>query len=140
MRFVCRMKILLAFLLGAFVTVALAEPRGTVKDVTPDEAALLLKSDMKPLVLDVRTPDEFAAGHIPGATNVDFLEDNFEKRVAALDATGPVILHCAAGNRSSQALKKIIALKKFGAIYHLKSGFNGWKAAGKPLEKEPAAK
>lgn len=134
------MKSLLIFLLCAFVSVSFAEPSSGVKDVTPAEAEALLKGDVKPLVLDVRTPDEFAKGHIPGAKNVDFLEDDFEKRLAALEGSRAVILHCAAGSRSSQALTKIVALKKFGAIYHLKSGFNGWKAAGKPVETKPDAK
>ena len=112
-----------------------------MKDVTPDEAALLMKD--KPgtvLVLDVRTPDEFAEGHIPGAVNADFLGDDFEKQIAALPADRPLIVHCAAGNRSSKAVGKIAAIRKAAQIFHLKSGFNGWKAAGKPVERKPAAK
>jgi rhodanese-related sulfurtransferase len=111
------------------------------KDVTPDEAALLMKSKSAPaLVIDVRTPDEFAEGHIPGAKNVDFLGDDFEKQIAALPADRPLIVHCAAGNRSSKAVVKIAAMQKSAQIFHLKSGFNGWKAAGKPVETKPAAK
>jgi len=111
------------------------------KDVTPDEAALLMKSKPAPaLVIDVRTPDEFAEGHIPGAKNVDFLGDDFEKQIAALPADRPLIVHCAAGNRSAKAVGKISAMQKFAQIFHLKSGFNGWKAAGKPVETKPAAK
>jgi rhodanese-related sulfurtransferase len=112
----------------------------TMKDVTPDEAALLMKS--KPggaLVIDVRTPEEFAEGHIPGARNVDFLGDDFEKQIAALPTDRPLIVHCAAGNRSSKAVVKISAMQKFAQIFHLKSGFNGWKAAGKPVETKPPA-
>lgn len=127
------MKRLLAVLLS-LATASFAEPTSTVKDVTPDEAEALLKGAIKPLVLDVRTPEEFAKGHIPGAKNVDFLGDDFEKQLAKLEASGPVIVHCAAGNRSSQALPAIAALKKFTAIYHLKAGFSGWKAAGKAAE------
>jgi len=113
----------------------------TMKDVTPDEAALLMKSKPAPaLMIDVRTPDEFAEGHIPGARNVDFLGDDFEKQIAALPADRPLIVHCAAGNRSSKAVAKISAMQKFAQIFHLKSGFNGWKAAGKPVETKPAAK
>jgi rhodanese-related sulfurtransferase len=113
----------------------------TVKEVTPDDAALLMKSKPAPaLVIDVRTPDEFAEGHIPGARNVDFLGDDFEKQIAALPADRPLIVHCAAGNRSSKAVAKISAMQKSAQIFHLKSGFNGWKAAGKPVETKPAAK
>ena len=110
------------------------------KDVTPDEAALLMKGKAPVLVVDVRTPDEFAEGHIPGAKNVDFLGDDFEKQFAALPTDRPLIVHCAAGNRSSKAVVKIAALQKSAQIFHLKSGFNGWKVAGKPIETKPAAK
>lgn len=106
-----------------------------VKNVSPDEAEALMKAKPGVLILDVRTPDEFAQGHIPGAKNVDFFGDDFEKQVAGLDASKPVLVHCASGNRSSQALGKITAVKKFSVIYHLKAGFSGWKAAKKPVDK-----
>ncbi len=129
-----RMKTFLAIFFCALFSIAPAAPEGATKDVTPDEAEALLKGASKPLVLDVRTPEEFAKGHIPGAKNVDFFEDDFEKRVAALAESGPVIVHCAAGGRSAQALPKIAALKKFGTIYHLKAGFSGWASAKKAVE------
>ncbi len=143
------MKILPVLLLAAFVNFAphaiAAEPKqpvgakaSTTKDVTPDEAAALMKGKPGVLVIDVRTPDEFAEGHIPGAKNVDFLGDDFEKQLAALPAERPLLVHCAAGNRSSKAVVKIAALKMSAEIFHLKSGFNGWKAAGKPVEVKAA--
>ncbi len=111
-----------------------------VKDVTPDEAATLMKGKSPVLVVDVRTADEFAEGHIPGAKNADFLGDDFEKQLAALPTDRPLIVHCAAGNRSSKAVAKLSALKNSAQIFHLKSGFNGWKAAGKPIEMKAASK
>ena len=145
------MKILPALLVAtlvSFTPVTIAsEPKQaavataqTAKDVTPEEAASLMKGKAPVLVVDVRTPDEFAEGHIPGAVNVDFLGDDFEKQLAALPTDRPVIVHCAAGNRSSKAIVKIAALQKAAQIFHLKSGFNGWKAAGKPIETKPAVK
>ncbi len=147
MRFVAGMKMFLALLLTAILTgavpaqsAAAGKPAGavtTVKDVSPDEAEALMKTSPKLLILDVRTPDEFAAGHIRGAKNADFLGDDFERQIAALDPASPVLVHCAAGNRSSQAVKKIEALKKFDAVHHMKAGFNGWAAAKKPVERKP---
>ena len=113
-------------------------PAATSKNVTPDEAEALMKSTPELVILDVRTPDEFAAGHIRGAKNADFFGDDFEKQIAALDPAKPVLVHCAAGNRSAQAVKKMEALKKGGVIYHLKVGFSGWSAAKKPVEGKPA--
>ncbi|HYR59246.1 MAG TPA: rhodanese-like domain-containing protein [Chthoniobacteraceae bacterium] len=103
-----------------------------VTDVTPEQAEKLLKENPKTLVLDVRTAGEFKAGHIPGAKNVDFFDDNFAKQVAALDSATPIIVHCAAGGRSAQSLP---FLKDKKVVYHLKDGFRAWEKAGKPVEK-----
>lgn len=103
-----------------------------VTNVTADEAEKLLKENPQTVVLDVRTADEFKAGHIAGAKNVDFFDDNFAKQVAALDPATPIIVHCAAGGRSAQSLP---FLKDKKAVYHLKEGFRGWEKAGKPVAK-----
>lgn len=104
------------------------------KNVSPDEAQKLLKDNPKVVVLDVRTPEEFAAGHIAGAKNVDFKAPDFAAKVAALDKTTPYLVHCAAGGRSGKTLD-LIKDKGFAAIYHLNDGFKAWQKAGKPVEK-----
>jgi rhodanese-related sulfurtransferase len=110
--------------------------RATAKNVTPDEVEKLLSLDPKPIVLDVRTPEEFASGHIPGATNIDSGDPDFAKKVAALEAEKrPVIVHCAAGGRSARMLPTVTA-QKFPAVYHMNKGFSAWSAAGKPVEKK----
>jgi rhodanese-related sulfurtransferase/type 1 glutamine amidotransferase len=85
-------------------------------------------------VLDVRTGEEFNAGHIPGAVNLDVLDAGFEKQVAALDKSKTYLVHCAAGRRSANAAEQMKALG-FKSVVDLAPGFNGWKAAGKPVEK-----
>ena len=102
-----------------------------VKDVSVEEAAKLIQDNPKTLVLDVRTPEEFSKGHIPGAKNVDFHDDDFAKKVGALDPATPVVVHCAAGGRSKQSLD---ALKDKKIVYHMKDGFKAWEKAGKPVE------
>jgi rhodanese-related sulfurtransferase len=102
-----------------------------VQNVTPDQAEKLLKENPKTIVLDVRTPEEFSRGHIPGAKNVDFNDDDFAKKVGALDPATPVLVHCAAGGRSTQALP---SLKDKKVVYHLNQGFSAWEKAGKPVE------
>lgn len=102
-----------------------------VTNVTVNEAEKLLKAKPGVVILDVRTADEFKAGHIPGAKNVDFLDDHFSKGVAALDPATPILVHCASGGRSSQAIS---FLKDKKTVYHLRDGFNAWEKAGKPVE------
>ena len=107
-------------------------PLGVVKNVAPDDAAKLLKDHPKIVVLDVRTPEEFAAGHIAGAKNVDFQAADFAAKVAALDRKQTYLVHCAAGGRSGKTLEM---MKGFTAVYHLNDGFKAWEKAGKPVEK-----
>lgn len=85
-------------------------------------------------VLDVRTADEFKDGHIPGAVNLDVLDAGFEKQVAALDKSKTYLVHCASGRRSANAAGQMKTLG-FKSVVDLAPGFNGWKAAGKPVEK-----
>lgn len=110
------------------------KPAVAPKEVSPDEAEALIKGKPGVLILDIRTPDEYAKGHIPGAKNVDCFGDDFDKQVAVLDASKPVLVHCASGGRSSQSMDALTAMKKFLVIYHLKAGFNGWRSAKKPIE------
>jgi rhodanese-related sulfurtransferase len=63
------------------------------------------------VVVDVRTPAEFAAGHLAGATNIDIQATTFAARVAKLDKTVPYFIYCHSGNRAGQA---ITAMKSAG--------------------------
>lgn len=119
-------------------------PHGSTTAPTPKAATVIqhvdaagaekLIADRKVRVLDVRTPTEYAAGHIAGATNIDFRASDFEQKVAALDKAQPYLVHCAAGGRSTQSLAVFDRLG-FKEIVHLDGGFNGWTRAGNPVIK-----
>src|SRR5215213_4086181 len=87
-------------------------------NVTPDAAEKLLKEKKDLVVLDVRTAEEFQAGHIPGAKNLDFLSADFAKQLQGLDKSKEYLVHCAAGGRSSRACK-LMDEEKFPKVYHL---------------------
>lgn len=55
------------------------------------------------VVVDVRTPAEYAEGHLEGAINVDLESGSFEEQIAELPTDGDYIVYCRSGNRSSQA-------------------------------------
>lgn len=145
------MKILSALLLTATVLAnpLLAEDKpaaaptkapvtkAEVVNVTPDEAEKLIASTPGINILDVRTPEEFDHQHIKGAVNANVFDPEFQQQVAALDQTKPVIIHCQAGGRSAQALTELEGKVKFPKIFHLNSGFGGWKKANKPFESKP---
>lgn len=55
------------------------------------------------MIIDVRTPEEFAAGHLEGAVNIDLQAADFADRIAALDPAASYVVYCRSGNRSGQA-------------------------------------
>ena len=101
-------------------------------DVTVEQAAGLINSEPDIVVLDVRTPAEFAAGHIEGAINVDFMSHDFERLLAQLDSGKRYVMHCKSGGRSTRALSKMRAAG-FDQVSHMVGGFDGWEDAGKSV-------
>ncbi|GIV37498.1 MAG: hypothetical protein KatS3mg032_1877 [Cyclobacteriaceae bacterium] len=93
-----------------------------------------LQDNTSKIILDVRTPEEFAGGYIPGAILIDYYSSDFRQQIQKLDKTRPVYVYCAAGGRSSSAAK-ILAASGFTRVYNLEGGFNAWKKAGKPVNK-----
>jgi phage shock protein E len=83
-------------------------------------------------ILDVRTPEEFAEGHIAGAINIPVEYPDFIDRVSELDPNGTYAVYCRSGNRSQPA---VAGMQQVGitGIYELQSGTNGWSSAGQPL-------
>jgi phage shock protein E len=84
------------------------------------------------IVLDVRTPGEFAQGRLANAINVDFQSGNFEQEVAKLDKNATYAVYCRSGNRSGEAVKVMEDLG-FTDMYDMNGGVIDWAAAGKPL-------
>ena len=104
------------------------------KNVDADTFEKLRKEDKNAVVLDVRTPEEYKQGHIPGSIQIDFNSPDFEKEVAKLDKHKTYLVHCAAGGRSARACKKMDGLN-FSKLYNLEGGMGAWEKAGKPVEK-----
>jgi rhodanese-related sulfurtransferase len=92
-------------------------------------------ADTSYIVLDVRTSEEHAQGHIPGTDfNIDVLQDNYtETALKTLPKDKAVALYCRSGNRSKNAAR-ILAEKGY-QVLELGTGFRGWVAAGKDTTK-----
>ena len=73
------------------------------------------------VVVDVRTPEEYDAGHIPGAINVDFRSPSFGASIGELDPTKTYLVYCRSGNRSGQATA-LMHSKGFSSVYDLSGG------------------
>ncbi len=85
------------------------------------------------VVLDIRTAEEFAAGHLAGAINVDYYANDFEDQLAELNLDVPYVMYCNSGNRSSNALPVMDSLG-FQEVYELDGGIQAWFGAGLPTE------
>lgn len=113
---------------------AVAATDQQIEVVAPATAAELLESAPEGLVvLDVRTPEEFAAGHLPGATNIDFYADDFREQLGSLDREVPYLLYCQSGNRSGQA-RAMMADLGFTSVTDVDGGIIAWQSAGLPLD------
>lgn len=85
------------------------------------------------VILDIRTPEEFAAGRLAGAINIDYYADDFEQRLGELNLDVPYVMYCNSGNRSSNALPVMDSIG-FTEVYELDGGIQAWFGAGLPIE------
>lgn len=80
----------------------------------------------KPLIIDVRTPQEYHSGHIPNAQNINFNDAGFRDQISQLDKQKPVYIYCRSGARSRHA-GKIMEEAGFEKVIDLKGGVLTWK-------------
>ena len=106
-----------------------APANGAELDATSFAAALLRPGT---IVLDVRTPQEYAGGHLAGARNLDVNAPDFRTRLGTLERNAPYAVYCRSGNRSTTALETMRQMG-FTAAYHLGGGIGAWTAAGLPV-------
>ena len=94
------------------------------RQISMDDAIAMMKEDSGYIILDVRTPEEFRAGHIPGAINVPN-ETIGSDEIPQLPDKGQLILvYCRSGNRSKQASEKLAALGYTNIVEF--GGINDW--------------
>ncbi|MBD0286473.1 MAG: rhodanese-like domain-containing protein [Flavisolibacter sp.] len=80
------------------------------------------------VVMDVRTAEEYASGHIPKSLNMDVQQENFTNRIQSLDKSRTYLLYCRSGKRSAKALN-IMKENGFDKVYHLEGGITAWNGA-----------
>jgi len=85
-------------------------------------------------LVDVRTPKEYAEGHIEGAVNMNFNGDNFTQEIETLTKTMAVYLYCRSGKRSASAARQMGELG-FKEVYDLDGGILAWEGGGLPVVK-----
>jgi rhodanese-related sulfurtransferase len=100
-----------------------------MREISSQQLADMLHAGQA-LVVDVREPEEFAAGHIAGAVNLPLSRFDAAQVPPAGDKT--VVLNCLGGKRSGMALEKCAAAQS-AIDTHLAGGFTAWAKAGLPV-------
>lgn len=110
-----------------------AQDKNSYGDVDVRGFAKLLANDNVQL-LDVRTPDEYAEGHIAGAKNIDIYDDDFiSQATESLDKSKPVAVYCRSGKRSAEAARRLA--ERGYKVTNLEGGIIAWTTHNKPVEK-----
>jgi len=96
-----------------------------VTNVSAEEAYKVIKENKDIIILDVRTPAEYKAGHIKGAKSLPVA--NFAVEVSKFESykDRTILVHCASGGRSPAAVR-ILLKNDFKNIYHMNRGLAGW--------------
>lgn len=124
----------LALLFAVSATAASAEdPAGAeAPSISATELHERREAGKAPVVIDVRTAEEYAVGHVPGAVNIPF--DQVAQRISELDAPQGVALYCMVGPRARKGEAALLAAG-YGPVFHLEGGLAAWQEAGLPVER-----
>jgi rhodanese-related sulfurtransferase len=125
--------------LAAILALGIVLPAAASKatEVSVDRAKAVMEQSAKNpglVILDVRTPQEFSAGHLRGAVNVDIAAPDFVARLKALDRSKNYLVYCRTGNRSQKAIAAMAQLD-FKKVLHMYEGIVGWQKKKYPLVK-----
>lgn len=133
-------KVLLVFI--AISAVALfsgctSQQSQVFKTISPDEAYKLIQENVNNpdfVIIDIRTPQEFKAGHIPNAINIDYYSPAFKQELDKLDKSKTYLIYCRTGHRSGNTMP-IMKELGFQNVYELGGGITAWVAKGYPVVK-----
>lgn len=103
-------------------------------NITSKQAYKMMKKNKNNpdmIIIDVRTPGEYEAGHVENAINIDYTGENFTQEINKLDKTKTYLIYCRSGNRSSKAIQ-IFKKQGFTKIYNF-GGIIQWQQAGYEL-------
>ncbi len=110
------------------------KPKVTLLD--PQEFQTAVKNDSDAVILDVRTPEEYADGHLTDAVNIDFLNRSvFNKALETLDTQQHYYIYCRSGRRSADAAKEMTA--KGFKVTDMKGGYLAWEKDSLPIVSHP---
>ena len=113
-------------------TLLVAAVSGHAQTVSADTFATQLKQSAQAQLIDVRTPDEFADGHLPNAVNINSLRPDFSQAISQLDKSKPVFVYCMSGGRSKGAVETLRELG-YTDVHELRGGYLKWASKMMPV-------
>jgi rhodanese-related sulfurtransferase len=128
----CRVALVLLIVILATAAFTEEADPAEAPGISPAELHERRESGTAPVVIDVRTAEEYASGHVPGAVNIPF--DQVAQRIAELDAPRGVALYCMVGPRARKGESALLAAG-YESVLHLEGGLAAWQAAGLPVER-----
>lgn len=107
-------------------TVACGETFLTSKQISPTELSELIETDAVPIILDVRTAEEYSEGHIPGAINIEYRE--LPSRLDEISSLGKkqIVVYCERGVRATIA-EDTLKQAGFEEVLHLEGDISAWR-------------
>jgi len=121
--------IAIAFISGGMLLWPFVRSRAAGPALSTLEATQLINS-RNAVVIDVRTPEEFATGSLPGARNIPV--DKFDQKMRDIKKDKPLIVVCASSSRAGKAATQLRA-SGYGEVYVLAGGLAAWREAGLPV-------
>ena len=121
-----------AFLLSLGLSACTAGSAGSMAPAAADSLLRAEARDPRFLLVDVRTPEEFAQGHLAKANLVDFKSPSFDDEIAKLPRDAKILIYCRSGHRSGMALRRMESMG-FGDVRDIGGGIEAWIAAELPV-------
>ena len=129
----CISLALISALLLATVACREAEQSGYPSQISPAELAERIGDRDGPLILDVRSPEEYMAGHIPGAASVPHTQLAFRVNELGVGRSDEVVVYCRAGDRAGHA-KQVLIRAGYSKVLDLQGHMRTWRQGGYPIE------
>lgn len=125
------LRLLLSLCLG--VVLWSCTPAIAGEQVSPAVLSLQIEQDSAPLILDVRTPEEYAEGHVPGAVNIEYRQIPVQVETLRAYEDKTVVVYCERGVRAGRAEAALVEAG-FTSVVELSGDMVAWRAAGLPIE------
>ena len=123
---------MIAIALGAGLA-ALAVAGSGAPGIAPADLQARRDAGTAPVVIDVRTAEEYATGHIPGAVNIP--HEQIADRISEVEAEHGVALYCMVGPRARMGEAALLG-SGYTSVFHIEGGLAAWQASGLPVERD----